>query len=192
MFRFGCLTLKDAQLIREWRNESEGNIYRTPYYITYDMQEKWYDVNINNRNSKARFWGVYEDVRVKDEDDFFDCTQTIFLGCVGIENIQWENSIGEISYMVMNNEYDNSKIFRGLLNKAFNSLGLRNVFSEVYTCSPELKFWRDMAMEYEAFETLLPDRKLYDGKYYDSFYINFNKKKFREFEGYDENFNSIE
>ena len=153
-----ALELSDMEPIRKWRNESLDTL-RTPFPLTKEQQEEWYKNEICNRLSRSRFWAVDEELRGK------------LVGYGGIENIQWENSIGEISLLV-----DPSKRGFGIgqeaayliITEAFNRLNINTVFAECYTSNPAMNFWHNVSMSFNGTETILPRRKYLNGVYYDS------------------------
>ena len=51
------LTREQIQQAREWRN-SESQFLRTPYLITEQMQNEFFDNVINNRDSKHRYFAI--------------------------------------------------------------------------------------------------------------------------------------
>ena len=95
----------------------------------------------------------------------------------GIANIQWENSIGEISLLIKKGEERvgmGTEAVRLLLSEAFGNMGLKTVFGECYMCNEGWKFWKKMVTNYEGRETILPNRKLWKGRFYDSLYFSFD------------------
>lgn len=153
-----ALELADMEPIRKWRNESLDTL-RTPFPLTKEQQEDWYKNEICNRQSRSRFWAIDEELRGK------------LVGYGGIENIQWENSIGEISLLI-----DPSKRGRGIGNEAacmiikegFNRLNLNTIYGECYLSNPAVNFWRNVSKTFNSIETILPRRKFLNGTYYDS------------------------
>ena len=97
------------------------------------------------------------------------------VGMGGITNIQWENRIGEISLII---NPDDARLYRGsravycLLEQAFGNMGLKTVFGECYMCNDAWKFWRKIKEKYKGMETILPNRKLWKGRFYDSLYFS--------------------
>lgn len=163
-----CLSLCDAQKVRKWRNKQSG-ILRTSFPLTEEMQEDFYKNVVCNRQSNARYWGVWFGAE--------------FIGMCGLENIQWENRLAEISSL-LNPEYPLSKygeeVLKVLLHEGFMNMNLENIYTEIYNCHPESFSWHNIAEEYDCYISILPNRKYYNGNYYDSSYINFNKEKFNE------------
>jgi hypothetical protein len=157
------VTYNDLELIREWRN-SQLSMLRTPYILTEEMQREFYKDKICNRNSNCRFFSVIHGVDL--------------VGMVGLENIQFENRLAEIS-LVTNPDNKNyiEGIARHILDYGFNNLNLKSIFAEVYGCSPYLEIWEGLANATNAWENLtdvsvdvavIPYRKFYKGRYYRS------------------------
>lgn len=158
------------ELVRKWRNQLDGNILRTTQKLTKEMQANFYHNEICNRSSNHRFLGLYGYVKTLK-----------LLACIGIVNIQWENRIGEISIIVNPEEVGKGYgtiSFYELLKLGFYSLNLDNIFGECYSCSPHVKFWQKMIQDFNAEITVLPNRKYWNGFYYNSMYFNFNKDQY--------------
>lgn len=156
----------DVEEVRKWRNE-DISAFRTPYLLTQGMQQEFYDEVIANCDSKHRFWAVEDNLA--------------FIGMAGLTNIQWENSIAEISLIikpaVRNYGFGEQTVWL-LLKQAFNRMNLKTVFGECYMCGP-VDFWKKIAGKYEAFTTGLPARKFWDGKYWGSFYFSIDCDEYR-------------
>lgn len=136
---------------------------RTPLMLNEDMQYQYFDTVICNRNSTTRYFALY----VKDE----------FVGYGGIENIQFENRIGEISILIFSEfrkKGYGEKFVDKILQYAFNYLNLENVWGECYLCG-NVSFWQRIIEKHKAFHTKIPNRKYYNGLYFSSLYFNFNK-----------------
>jgi len=163
-----CLSSYDTQKVRRWRNE-QLDMLRTSFPLTEEMQEGFYKNIICNRQSNARFWGMWIGAEL--------------IGMIGVENIELENRLGEIS-LLLNPEYNTdinlNKALQLLLDKGFNYLNLENIYTEIYDCHPKKKLWHEIAKEYNCKISILQNRKYYNGKYYNSTYINFNKEDFNE------------
>ena len=163
--KFKALSLLDVEQARQWRNE-QPEILRTPFPLTEGQQKQFYYEVVCNRHANARYWGVYlEDL----------------IGMAGLENIQWENRLAEIS-LILDPEYTDymDEALQLLLHEGFNNLNLENIYTEVYECSPYLDFWLSYNPDFTPCFIRLPNRKYYRGRYYDSFYINFNKERYNE------------
>lgn len=163
----GVLSREDCEKIRLWRNEQMIHL-RTPFLLTKEMQEDFYRDVVCNRNSPHRYWGVVD---------------KNLLGITGITNIQWENSIGEITLVL-----DPKQTKQGygeeavglILDKAFNYLNLKTVCGECYMCNPAYDFWLKIYRKYSNSlkYIYLPNRKFYKGKHYDSFYFSIDRDEF--------------
>jgi GNAT superfamily N-acetyltransferase len=165
LIEIGPLSREDMEIIRGWRNKCPETL-RTPYFLTEEMQAAYYDQVICNRASTTRYWAFGQD--------------TGLVGMGGIENIQWENRIGELSVLVNPEKRGKGfgkQIVHEILNQAFNFLNLENVFAECYYCG-NISFWEKVIEKYNPENTLLRGRKYYKGKYFDSLYMTFNRKDF--------------
>lgn len=160
------LSLEDCEKIRLWRNEQMIHL-RTPFLLTKEMQEDFYVNVVCNRNSPARYWGVWE--------------SKLLLGIVGITNIQWENSIGEITLVLKPEQSGKGygeKAVELVLDQAFNFLNLKTVFGECYISNPAKLFWEKIVQKYHSHSCFLPNRKYWHGKYYGSIYFSIDRDEF--------------
>jgi len=142
---------------------------RTPYLLNANMQDAYFRSVICNRDSKTRYYAGYND-----KEDF------VLMG--GLENIIWENGIAEISLLVFEEHRKKGygrEAVKLFLDNAFNYFNLINVYGECYTCNEAgLVFWGKIIKQYDAYQTILPNRKYYNGHYHDSIYFNINKVDF--------------
>ena len=162
--KFDSLNREDVEKVREWRNKNLHAL-RTPFSLTKEQQEKFYDDIVCNRNARARYFGV------KKGSD-------ILIGMTGLENIEWENGLAEISIVIDPSErgktYGEEAVYL-LLKQGFENMRLNNIYGECYACNPAIEFWKKIIKKYGMFETYLPYRKFVDGKYYDSIYFSMSK-----------------
>ena len=164
-----ALTKEQCQKVREWRNR-DISMYRTPYFLTKEMQDSFYDSVVCDRNSSCRFWAIIDGGMHK-----------VFVGMVGLVNISWENRSAEISLVIdpslQKQGYGEGGLML-LLHEAFKNMNLDNVYGECYWCSPNLGFWQFMCEKYRAETSVLPLRKFSNGEYHNSLYFNFNRKDY--------------
>lgn len=155
-------TIEDMEQARLWRNDYLAAM-RTPYYLTKEMQEQFYRDIVCNRASNARFWAV----RVSDK----------FIGLAGLTSIEWENRIAEISLMIppeFREEYF-GKAVDLILHEGFSNMNLANIYVECYECNPLIGFWKYLATVRNVASAVLPNRKYWQGRYWNSLYVNFDK-----------------
>lgn len=160
------LTLNRCEQVRQWRNQ-DLSPWRTPYLLTDKIQEYFYESIVCNRDAPHRYWAL------TDNDNF------VAMG--GITNIQWENSIGEIT-LITNSDFR----YKGygeqsadlILDQAFNYMNLKTVFGECYFSNVAIDFWKKITKKYNGWETILPNRKFWDGKFWDALYFSISKDKF--------------
>lgn len=189
------LSLSDVEQVRLWRNE-QNYLLRTPFLLTAGQQAQFYSDVVCNRQANARFWGIWCEISEKTNlytDESLkpymiiesDVKNLKLIGMCGLENVQWENRLAEISLLLnpeLSMEEYGSEALGLVLEQAFHFLNLENVFTEVYNCSSYIPFWLGMMKKYAADHVILPDRKFYNGDYHDSHYINFNKGAYIEYE----------
>jgi RimJ/RimL family protein N-acetyltransferase len=173
----GPLYLCNCLEVLDWRNQ-HPEILRTSYYLTPEMQTKFYNDAVCSRSANSRFWSILapKDEIMKTKAKTVTYKTNKFIGMAGLEKISPENSSAEISVMLGN--WDNlSQAVKLILDAGFNKLNLENIYTEVYTCNPYLQDWLFIADKYRAEPVaVLPRRKYWDGKYYDSYYISFNRE----------------
>jgi GNAT superfamily N-acetyltransferase len=168
LLTFAPLELSDMPQILEERNKVPETL-RTPYALNSVMQEQYFRDVLSNRNSSTRYF------------KFLDDNEMIGMG--GIEHISWENRIGELSILIFEEARGKGygkQLVGSILYHAFDFLNLENVFAECYFCG-QIGFWAKIIEITKAYNTMLPARKYYDGRFWDSMYINFNRQ--REHEG---------
>lgn len=89
------------------------------------------------------------------------------VGYCGLDKINM-NRTAEISCLIgqewQGNNYATEAV-EFLLDYGFNKLGLNHIFGEVYQTTSTLEFWKKCGFEIEG---TLPDRKLWQGKFYAS------------------------
>jgi len=171
--RLQPLTADNMEQVRIWRNQVPQTL-RTPYLLTAEQQAEYYRKVICNRESHTRYFALIQNVptQVGTHDT---APVERFVGYGGIEGIQWETRIGELSLLI-GPEYRRrgygKRAVSCILAHAWDVLGLETVYAECYECgAPE--FWRTIAKQHRAETTTLPRRKYWDGQYWDSLYITF-------------------
>ena len=164
--KFRALQKDDMPEILKWRSQCPEAL-RTPYDLTLEQQENWYYDVVCNRQANARWWGIQ--------------LNNALVGYAGIEHIEFENGIGEIS-LLLNPEYQRKGLGEDaldlLLDKGFNFLNLQNLYGECFICNNASFFWHKMIYKYSGYLTTIPNRKYYQGEYWDSMYFSFNWEEY--------------
>lgn len=145
---------------------------RTPFFLNYDQQDSYYNEVLCDRNSKTRYF------------IFQNGINSVAMG--GVENIEWENSRGEISILVYQGSRRKgfgSLIVDEIIDYGFNYLNLNILWGECYFCgnisfwnkyfSPKMTEKKNYSIELK--KVILPDRKFYNGKYHDSLYFSLRR-----------------
>ena len=175
------LTKEQCEKVRIWRNQIPESL-RTPYPLTREQQEKFYEQVICNRNSPHRYWAIMKDCGDLRPDR--ECNH--FIGMGGIINIQWQNRIAEISLILggdwhKNGEGDGKKAVELLLDQAFNYLNLQTVFGEVYHCNEKAaNFWLEITRKYQGKTSVLRNRKFWKDQYHNSRYFSIDRDDFNK------------
>jgi RimJ/RimL family protein N-acetyltransferase len=137
-------------------------------------QGSWTNWLLSNPG-KARFWIFY---REGEETAYEPCAMG------GLENIQWENGVAEMSLIVnpsMRRQGNGRYAFRWLLGEAFDRMRLNSVWSETYECNVAgMGFIDAIRNTYRFHTTWLPDRKYWDGKYVMALRWAINKERWDE------------
>lgn len=191
-----ALTQDDCEQIRTWRNECLENL-RTPFLLTKEMQESFYKNTICDRNSPHRYWAIisnsFEDYPAGDVIKIKDLQKpecpSKFIGMGGITNIQWENSIGEISLIIdpeLRNKGYGKKAVDLILNAGFNQLNLQTICGEVYGCNHfnVVEFWKKITEKYTKTNfvnwLVMRNRKFWNGKFYPGYYFTIDRDEYNE------------
>lgn len=153
-----AMTLDDAQAARAWRNDRPDAL-RTPYPLSEADQQAWY------LDHDGRFFSIIYDDRLA--------------GYGGIQHVQWESRIGELSLlMAPGYEHMRGEGLDMMLDYAFDTMRLDTVYAEVYECNRDITFWTWVAGGTECRTAKLPNRKWYQGRYWDSLYISFDRRAY--------------
>jgi len=158
------LCLDDLMKVRVWRNKNLKSL-RTPFLLTSQMQLDFWET-INDRRSSHRYFAL---------------KNSELVGMGGITNIQWENSIGEISLIIdpkiTGNGFGTTAVSL-LFEAGFNQLNLKTIFGECYYCNPAIEFWKKITQKCSGYTTILPNRKFWEGTYYNSLYFSVDRDGF--------------
>lgn len=153
-------TLSNLNEVLLWRDQAKSSL-RTSRSLT-ELDQIDYFRKISSGVSD-RFFSFYSDGE--------------FIGFSGIENISWENRIGEISAIIspklIGRGYGRI-IVNEVLRIGFDELNLMTIWGESYLCSQSSSFWVKIISENGAYKTVLKDRKYWGGRYYDAIYFSFN------------------
>lgn len=189
--RLDVLTMDQCERVRLWRNDCLETL-RTPYPLTKEQQEEFYRTRVCNPDSSHRYYAVLaKRSELSDKPDFPDTKE--FIGMAGLTYIQRENRIAEISLIldpVMRGKGLGEKAVDLLLEEAFDRLGLKTVFGECYLCNQNgYHFWVEIAKKYHTGGyvghpgAILPNRKFWAGKFWDSYYFSIDGDDWRKVHG---------
>lgn len=172
MIRLSPITKEHCQIARVWRNGVREAL-RTPILLTEEMQDDFYNRIAHERRCEDRYWEV----------ESGGGTDTWhFCGLVGLTDIEFENSLAEISLFL-----DPTQRRKGIgaaavhlvLEEAFDRMNLHQVLGECFTCNKCLPFWERITQKYGGRGTVLPHRKYWAGQYWDSFYFSIFEEGWR-------------
>ncbi len=160
-------TMRDCLVAWQWRKTCRESL-RTCYDISIPEQREffWETVRPYHRDNEDApvhiYWSIYR--------------QQVFIGLTGITYIDWANSHAEISLIIDPVEQGKGygkEAVDDVLKWARNGPCLNVIYGECFLCSPSVKFWQKISDSF----TILPQRKLWDGKYWDSLYFTFFLEK---------------
>jgi len=129
------------------------------------MQDKFFDNVINNRDSKHRYYAIFDENAAKN---------MCFVGMGGITNIEWENGTAEISLIVKPWSRGigvGKRAVDLLLHEAKFNMRLNGLYGEVYDCGNR-KFWEKIVAEYSGYKTDLVKRKYWNGEMFGSMWFS--------------------
>jgi RimJ/RimL family protein N-acetyltransferase len=161
------VTLEELEIVAGWREDCRQSL-RTGHMVSRHQQAA-YARQIADF-STHRMWAFHNLVVEEIEDP----NEETFQAFGGLQGIQWENGLAEISLIVapeLRGRGVASKCVPLILAEAFDTLGLQQVWGEAYLTDPQVvSFWKRQKPQ---FQTLLPKRKFWDGKLWDSLYFAF-------------------
>ena len=162
----GALTRLDCLDVRHWRNAALETL-RTPFILTEEMQDDFYEKVISNRHASHRYFAL----RAPDGG---------LAAMVGLTDIQWENGRAEISLIVdplHRRSGVGAESVKLLLLEAFDRMRLAHVHGECYACNASaMAFWSKQVEQWGGFSVLLPARKFHDGAFHAGLYFDFSAK----------------
>lgn len=173
--RLQPITREGCQIARKWRNEYRVSL-RTTIMLTKEQQDAFFD-RLQDRNSEDRYWEIH-DV----EETQTHGTVTELVGMAGLTDIDWTNRLAEISLFVSPKQRRKGlgkECVRLILEEAFDHMNLHQVLGECFDCNPCCSFWRREVQRYGGFQASLPDRKWWNGKYWNSLYFSIFEDGYR-------------
>lgn len=160
-----ALTLEQCQQVRRWRNECLETL-RTPYPLTEEMQTNFYRTVVIDPNASHRYFAIILE-------------DSCFAGMAGLTDISLHNLSAEVSLILGPNYRSRGLGYHAanlIVEHGFGILNLDCIYGEVYTTNPiGVLFWKKFAKVHNARTANIPDRKRWDGKYYDSFYFSLRR-----------------
>ena len=156
------LTKEVAIEAAAWRNASPESC-RTPKPSTPEGQAEWFD-RLPSLPHK------YFQISYEDE----------IVGIGGMTYICPVNNTAEIS-IVLNPQRRGDGFGREAVNAilrfGFDALNIDVIYGECYLCSKSIGFWlKVLSSENDVRWSILPDRKFWRGRYWDSLYFSIRRK----------------
>jgi RimJ/RimL family protein N-acetyltransferase len=174
------LSYSDVEQARIWRNDSMS-MNRTPHLLTQEMQGKFYQEQVCNRQNNARYWGIFKHSHEEYPKNELTCDYDTLIGMGEITSISLENRNGEIGLIMHPGYvYMAEHAIELILEQVFDYLNLENVYGEVYKCSDYYPIWENACKKYNGIDASLPNRKFWNGKYYGSLYFNINREAWKK------------
>lgn len=169
MIRLDALTAEQCEQVRGWRNRDLGGL-RTPFPLTREQQADFYTRVVCDRRATDRYWAVLD-------------AHDTFLGMGGLTGIDWGNVAAEIS-LLLDPEFRGQGYGAGavglLLAEAFGRTSLWTVWGECYESNPAIDFWRRTVALYRGTAVMVPRRKFWDGRLWDSYWFTFARETWAE------------
>lgn len=165
-------TLADLQTVARWRETCPESL-RTPHPLSEHDQRRYLE-RIESSRHQMRMWSFREQPKPGAIHYVNEMRLVGLAAFGGLQYIQWENSLAEISLIVDPDQHGKGvgeRVLLQILEEAFGNLGLNQVWGECYACSPALGFWETRA----NWSTVLPERKRWNGKLHDSLYFCFRR-----------------
>lgn len=182
-----ALSRADARGALPWRR-AVGPTLRTPYELTELQQDQWYETVVCNRQSRARYWGLWAPHRWAASSTAALPPTHVCVGIGGLIHISWENGSAEISLLLRpEQEFQRSgygsAAVAALLDQAFLQMRLMTVWGECYEFNTVgVQFWQAQmdrlgdpgrTPSYRSFATWIPGRKFWDGRLWGSLGFTF-------------------
>lgn len=167
MIRLTALRREDMPKLLEWRNATPW-AWRDPRPTTITQQYEWFDGPVSH-SQNGRYWGIEVDC-----EDPSPCWH--FAGQAEITSIDWQSRIGEIGLIInpalCKKGYGRAAV-NAVLDRAFYELRLKTVWGECYDVpNGAFNFWYKIC---DQFKVTLPNRKFWQGSFYDSLYFSWDK-----------------
>ena len=151
---------RDLIAALDWRENDFASL-RTSHFILDSAQSEFYQ-SLKNRTD-IQYFSVINDKKI--------------VGVCGFVNLNLVNRNGEIA-MILNPKFRGDgyglRTLDLLLIHGFNNLGLKNIYGETYECNPSYGFWENIIKQRKVTSVRLPERKFYEGKFWDGIYFNFS------------------
>lgn len=174
MYKLRELCASDIKEINKWRNDSDLiSFLGAPFrYINEEVDMKWYDNYMKNRNTNVRL------AMVDDEDE------SKILGLASLTDIDFINRSSVAHFMIGREEYRRkglgSYAIKEILNHAFNNLNLNRVELSLLETNSVINL-------YEKIGFVLEGRKkeaaYKNGKYVDVIEMAILKERYDELYG---------
>lgn len=167
------ITLEQAQIVRPWRNDCR-NAMRTGW-TTEQQQANFISTNMHGDHM---YWWFETDYMGK--RPHFDNWKSTAAG--GLVNINMFNRNAEIALMVGPDSRGvgfGTECVDWILHEGFANQNLKTIYGEVYHCGA-VAFWLGICEQYKAYTTELPNRKYWNGRYFDSMYFSIDREKYNE------------
>lgn len=167
--RLATPTVGEGEVVRIWRNDCCETL-RTARELTANQQEQFIK-SLDDPLCPHRYWSILD----------AECNLVAF---GGLTFIQWESRIAEISLIVrpeLRNMGVGLSAAELILERGFSRLNLQTIFGECYNVRKEsVEFWKKLAAKYNGYQTVLPKRKFWTGKYYDSLYFSIDRDDYEQ------------
>lgn len=162
----------DLKILMDWRNiPGFRKHFREYREISMEMQEKWFETNVNNDQNTIMFA-----IRHNDSNEL--------LGCCGLCYINWVNKNADLSlYIGFRESYIDNEGFalescNLLFDYAFKKLNLNKIWTEIYEFDYKKKnLYESIGMKIDG---ILRENYYQDGKWWNSYIMSILAIEFRQ------------
>jgi RimJ/RimL family protein N-acetyltransferase len=174
MIEFAPLRREDMPELLKWRNASPG-AWRDPIPTTITKQYEWFDTIVSHN---LWFGGMY--CNCIGEPIKKTCIEYAFLMAqTQLYPIDKDNHCAEIGLIVdpeRRCQGIGEEVVKSTIDYGFRNLGLNMIWGECYYCTDAWKFWDKICPN----RVLLPQRKFWEGKFWDSLYFWWLRDEWKE------------
>jgi len=152
------ITEQIAIMAADWRN-ANPEACRTPVFSTKDSQRDWFR---SLKYKPHKYWAVMAGPQA--------------VGIAGLTHVtDWSGEISLVLNPAKRGHGYGRAAAEALIGQGFDIMELFVIYGETYLCAPSNPFWHHILANYNPRWVRLPNRKLWQGKLYDSDYFSIRR-----------------